>query len=560
MEFLSQYDASINYLPGELNTVADALSRLPEPPLQSVASLFTHKPNRSTVSKLELDDNMLNAIKSGYLSDPFIAKLTSASAGMDSIHNENGFWFINNRLVIPDVKNVREGLFRLAHDSLGHFGFDKSFPSLRDSFYWPHMRRDLESAYIPGCADCQRNKSSTQRPIGPLHPLPIPDNRCDSVAIDFIGPLPMDNGFDTIITFTDRLGSDIQIIPTVSTLTAEQLAELFFEKWYCINGLPLDIVSDRDKLFMSRFWKSLHALTGIKLKMSTSYHPETDGSSERTNKTVIQCIRYIVERDQLGWVKSLPKIRFDIMNTVNRSTGFTPFQLRFGRSPRLLPPLFPTQNTPSPDKFAQDLIKRMQLDVANAQDNLISAKISQASQANKHRNTSFPFEVGNRVILSTFHRRREIRAGDPNRVAKFMPRFDGPYSIKSIDTKHSRVTLDLPNLPNIFPVFHTSEIRPFHENDDDQFPSRALIPHDPITVNGQQEFFIDKIVDERKRAKKTLYRVRWQGEGPEGDIWLPADELTDCEALDKWILRKASNFISYVNSHVPAGSFSPTGF
>ena len=114
------------------------------------------------------------------------------------------------------------------------------------------MHKDLENAYIPSCAACQRNKSTTTKPIGPLHPLPIPDARCDSVAIDFIGPLPVDNGFNTIITFTDRLGSDIQIIPTVSSLTAEKLAELFFDKWYCENGLPLDIVSDWDTLFMSQ--------------------------------------------------------------------------------------------------------------------------------------------------------------------------------------------------------------------------------------------------------------------------------------------------------------------
>ena len=373
----------------------------------------------------------------------------------------------------------------------------------------------------------------------------------------------MDNGFDTIITFTDRLGSDIQIVPTVSTLTAEQLAEIFFDKWYCENGLPLDIVSDRDKLFMSRFWKTLHALTGVKLKMSTSYHPETDGSSERTNKTVIQCIRFAVERDQLGWVKSLPKIRFDIMNTMNRSTGFTPFQLRFGRSPRVLPPLFPSDNHSPADKLAADLIRRMQLDVADAQDHLISAKVSQAFQANKTRTNSFPFKVGDRVVLSTLHRRRDIKAGDPNRVAKFMPRFDGPYTIKNTDERHSTVTLDLPNLPNFFPIFHTSELRPFLENDNSLFPSRALIPPEPITIDGQQEFFIDKIVDERKKRKKTLYKVRWQGEGPEGDKWLPEDELADCEALDIWTSRKAAggrNFISYVTSPVPAGSFCPTGF
>ena len=303
MEFLSQYDASINYIPGEENCVADALSRLP-----IVSTIFSSPTGQCSSTKFELDTYILDAIKTGYAADPFVAKLSSASQGMDIIQKINDFWFINNRLVIPDIKHVRETLFRLAHDTMGHFGTNKCLAALRDSFYWPNMRRDLETAYIPSCADCQRNKSRTTSPIGPLHPLPIPDSRGDSVAIDFVGPLPMDNGFDTIITFTDRLGSDIQIIPSVSTLTAEQLAQIFFDKWYCENGLPLDIVSDRDKLFMSRFWKTLHMLTGIKLKMSTSYHPETDGSSERTNKTVIQCIRFAVERNQLGWVKALPKL------------------------------------------------------------------------------------------------------------------------------------------------------------------------------------------------------------------------------------------------------------
>ena len=151
----------------------------------------------------------------------------------------------------------------------------------------------------------------------------------------------MDMGFDTIITFTDCLGSNIQIMPSHSSLAAKQLADIFFDRWYCENGLLLDIFSDRNKLFMSHFWKRLHELTGVKLKMSTSYHPQTDGSSERTNKTVIQCICFAVECDQVGWVRALPKIRFDIMNIVNRSTGFTPFQLCFGHSPRLLPPIFP---------------------------------------------------------------------------------------------------------------------------------------------------------------------------------------------------------------------------
>jgi hypothetical protein len=98
--------------------------------------------------------------------------------------------------------------------------------------------------------------------------------------MDFIGPLPLNEGYNCILSITDHLGSDVRIIPTKTNLTAEELAILFFDNWYCKNGLPNDIMCDRDKLFVSRFWKALTELTGIKLKMSTAYHPETNGSSE----------------------------------------------------------------------------------------------------------------------------------------------------------------------------------------------------------------------------------------------------------------------------------------
>jgi hypothetical protein len=182
----------------------------------------------------------------------------------------------------------------MAHDSLGHFGADKLYASLRDSYYWPNMRRDLEHAYIPSCVDCLRNKSPTTRPVGPLHPLQVPDDRGSSIAMDFVGPLPLDKGYDCILSITDRLGSDVRIIPTNINIIAQDLAVVFFDNWYCENGLPADIVCDHDKLFVSQFWKALTMLTGMKLKMSTAYHLETDGSSERSNKTVNQMLRYHV--------------------------------------------------------------------------------------------------------------------------------------------------------------------------------------------------------------------------------------------------------------------------
>src|SRR5216684_6961199 len=119
-----------------------------------------------------------------------------------------------------------------------------------------------------------------------------------------------------------------------------------------------------------------------------------------------------------------------------------------------------------------------------------------------------------------------------------MPCFDGPYTIIDTNPTHSTVTVNLPNMPHLFPVFHTSEIHPFNENDEDLLHERALHPPEPLTIDRHEEFFIEKIVDERQRGRKLQYRVCWTGEGPEGDKWLPASEVEDCEALDVWITRK----------------------
>jgi len=350
----------------------------------------------------------------------------------------------------------------------------------------------------------------------------------------------MDEGFDSTVTITDRLGADIRIAATHSDITAERFAAQFFDLWYCENGLPLDIVSDRDKLFVSRFWKALAKLTGVKLKMSSVYHPEMDGSSERSNKTVTQCLRFHVKQNQKGWVKALPLVRFNFMNTVNISTGFSPFQLRMGHSPRIIPPLVSneTNSDRSDDEAlaAEDLICRIALDVDEAKDNLLAAKISQATFANKHRGKEVEYAVGDKVMLSTKHRRQEYMQKHSGRVVKFMPRFDGPFLVTRTNPNKSSYTLNLPNEPERFPTFHTPLLRKFVPNNDELFPSRKLSQPGPvITEDSEEEWLIDRIIDERARGRGRQFLVRWHGWGPEEDRWLPSRELADTEALDNWL-------------------------
>ena len=129
----------IHYIPGEKNCAADALSRLPDPPLHAVASMMNASRPNKIRSRFELEDALLEDIKKGYNTDPFTEKLTSAATGMPNIRQANGFWLVDERLLIPNAHGLRETLYQIAHDKMGHFGTQKTYESLHASFYWPNM-------------------------------------------------------------------------------------------------------------------------------------------------------------------------------------------------------------------------------------------------------------------------------------------------------------------------------------------------------------------------------------------------------------------------------------
>ncbi len=329
------------------------------------------------------------------------------------------------------------------------------------------------------------------------------------------------------------------------------MAALFFDHWYCENGLPLEIVSNHDKLFVSKFWKALHKLMGVHLMMSSSFHPQTDSSSECSNKMVNQSIHYHIDRQQLGWVKLLPRIRFSMMNTINASTGFSGFQLKMGRSLRIILPLVLQALAPScpqEDINAAHVIEKLLDDTEIAKDTLLQSKVAQASYTNKKHKSDFEIAVGDCIMLSMFHRHHDFKNGDKNRVVKFMPRFDGPYVVTHANADLFSYTVDILNSPAKFNTFHISELCTFVPNDSVLFPSCDHPQLGPVlTEDGLEEHLIDHIIDEYRRSCGFEYLVRWAGYGPEDNCWLPHCELEECEALDVWLAHSVASIVVGLN-------------
>ncbi|PPR04398.1 hypothetical protein CVT24_013227 [Panaeolus cyanescens] len=179
-------------------------------------------------------------------------------------------------------------------------------------------------------------------------------------------------------------------------------------------------------------------------------------------------------------------------------------------------------------------MKDIFLNVQEAKDNLQVSKISQAYHANKKRRDDPLFAVGDWVLLNTKNRVRIFKNNEGKRAAKWFPVFDGPYKVTHCNPSSSTVTLDLP-FSNIFPTFHCDRVKKFIPNDDSLYPHRAQVVPEPMEVDGEMEYFVDKIIDHRKSRRGTKYLVKWTGFGEDHNEWMDAKDLAENEAVDIYL-------------------------
>lgn len=467
-----------------------------------------------------------------YQEDPKFALVLENPSSYKNFEVSNGLEFLKDNgkriLCIPDIKikerRVREMIISHAHSILAHLGAIKTVVYLRDNVWWKGMVQDVK-AFCDTCTLCKVTKPNNHAPYGQLQTLEVPTRPWETIGMDFVGPLPesenLNGKFDMLLVIIDHLTSMIHLVPTKQTYHAKDIAEVLFDRVYKHHGMPAHIVSDRDSLFTSTFWKTLNSLTGVELRMSSSFHPQTDGATKRANRTITQMLRQCVAPHQRDWVSKLPAIGFAINSARSATTGYAPFVLNYGWMP---PSMIFEMNSEYPGvrAFAQ----RMKSAILSAHDAIIAARVKQTELANRKRKES-PFVKGDLVYLST-----ENITLPKGQARKLALKFIGPYEILE-EYKNSSYLLDLPaelKQRGFHPSFHASLLRIHEPNDDRQFPGRQL--PQLIDIRKVEEWSVDKINDHHGKGKDALFELVYKA----GDrFWLPYHEVSKLEAMSQYL-------------------------
>ncbi|KAD4889014.1 hypothetical protein E3N88_21087 [Mikania micrantha] len=509
-ELLSDYDCEIRYHPGKANVVADALSRKDHSKSIHLRSIQTQTDIQSRISEAQhisvTEGNMYEEMSCG------VELLLETKS--------NGLLYFLNRIWVPNRNNLRAFIMNEAHKSRYsiHPGADKMYKDLRYQYWWPGMKKDI-ALFVAKCLTCSKVKAEHQRPSGLLEQPEIPVWKWENIAMDFITKLPRtSSGHDSIWVIIDRLTKSAHFIPIREDYRVEKLARIYINEIVSRHGVPLSIISDRDGRFISHFWKSLQSIFGTQLDLSTAYHPQTDGQSERTIQTLEDMLRSCVIDFGGNWDTHLPLTEFSYNNSYHTSIDMAPFEALYGRkcrSPICWSEIGEVQIT-GPELIQETTDKIMQI-----RRNLLAARSRQKSYADKRRKP-LEFNIGDLVLLKVSHWKGVFRFGKKGKLA---PRYVGPFKILERIGKVA-YKLELPQeLSNIHPTFHVSNLKKCLANENLHIPLDDVYIDESIHFVEKPVEIMDRGEKKLKRSRIPIVKVRWESKrGPEF-TWEREDQM-----------------------------------
>ena len=524
---LSQYNKIITHKPGKSIPGADLLSRRSDHGVEpdetrillpdSVIINNLHIDELKTrIANLQETDGLAQLVRQAKEKKlPAPAHITLDDWTMDK---ETGILSFRKKIYVPENKEIKQQILKLSHDlpTRGHPGVFKTTYIVRQSYWWPGLTIFVKN-FIAGCAQCQQMKINTHPTRPPLNPIAADPNALpfQAVSMDFITDLPESHGYDSIMVIVDHDASKgIVLIPCHKTIDALQTAQLYHQHVYRRFGLPTSIISDRGPQFASKVFQTLCSRLGIKSKMSTAYHPQSDGQTERANQEIEAYLRIYCASQPQNWVDSLADIEFVHNSQVHSVTKATPFHIIQGFTPRAIPEILTQTDIPS-------LSQRLRSLTEIRREALAAHELARMHMA-RHTTRGFkPFKQGDKVWLEATNLRT------PNQSKKMTPKREGPFSIEKVISPLT-YQLSIPNTWRIHPVFHASLLTPFIQNDS-HGPSFSHPP--PEIIDNEEEFEVEAILSHRGNGKRRRYLVKWVGYESSENQWVDDEALTNSQEL-----------------------------
>lgn len=430
----------------------------------------------------------------------------------------SGLILYNDRVVVPREPALRQELMRLYHDDplAGHFGIERTTELLQRNFYWTYMRPEVRD-HVASCGICQGVVARRHRPYGSLESLPIPRRPWVEISMDFITGLPVShyNGrdVDSILVIVDRFTKYSIFLPVMTTINAADLAELFHKEIELRFGAPEGIISDRGPIFTSQFWADLCYLSKIKRRLSTAFHPQTDGQTERINQTIEHYLRCFIGDNQVIWPQLLPQAQYACNNAVSSTTGQSPHYALMGYEPQFRLSLeAERQQEEAPNASAR--IQKLHQVREQLKDNWRKATETQAKYYNK-RHVPLTLRRGDLVGLAT----KNLRVKEGKR--KLIPRYIGPLRILETIGKQA-YRLALPEkYSRLHNVFHISLLEPWNRRSNERKDTLPM----PDLADEDDEYEVEEVKDQKQTREGDYYLVKWKGWPSEYNQWLPAEDM-----------------------------------
>jgi hypothetical protein len=530
---LSQYNLNLVHVPGRQMVQSDALSRRPDhiPEGDTDNEDMTMLPETLFLRALDTDlqAEFLAQVKEddffGNAVEMLKKKNTPIRSALEDWETRDDLLFYKGRCYVPKSEQLRRQIIQQYHDhpTAGHPGVFKTTELISKDYWWPRMQATIKN-YVEGCGPCQQMKVNTHPTAPALSPIKSTATRpFQMVSVDFITDLPEVNGFDTLMVVVDHgLSKGVIFIPCMKTIDALGTADLFIKHVYRRFGLPDYIISDRGPQFASKVFKEMGRLLGVTLAMTTAYHPQADGETERVNQDIGAYLRLFCSNNPEKWLELIAVMEFSHNNRIHAVTTKSPFYLMNGFEPRSLPTAFLKTNLPSVEDRMAELTR--------ARDEALAAhELARRRMAERIRSNFKPFQQGDQVWLDSKNLKLNYFS------KKFTPRREGPFKIKEV-LGPLTYRLELPKTWKIHPVFHATLLTPYKETEA-HGPNYTKPP--PDLINQEEEWEVEEILAHKRHRGRLQYKIKWKGYPTSENSWEPAAHLSNAkDILNKYKKRK----------------------